>query len=558
MLQTLKIKNVALIKDLEIDFEKGFNVLLGETGAGKSIIFDALNFVLGAKADKGLIRSGEESMRVDAVFTNLCIGAVKELMELGALEELADEISLTRTLELSGKSTARINGSPVTSQMLKACSEILVDSYSQHESMDLLKSKNHLAMLDRLCGQEVRELKNDIAAEYEKYQALLHEIKTLGGDEFERERTKSLLEYQIKEIEDAQLYAGEEEEIKQRLNLLTNSEKIVDAVTHSENLLEEGGMSAISDICAVINLLNQISGIPDIDSCVERLNSCRYELQDISETLKQLRDSSDFDEGELDRLDRRNDLIKSICKKYGGTVEKVLVYLEETKDKFEALNNSEARLVELENKRIKQETLLNDKCEKLSKLRKQYAKKLEAEVMSQLKELGMKSTTFVIEFTRLEHAMAGGFDEVEFAFSANKGQEAKALAKTASGGEMSRVMLAFKTIFAGAGLAQTLIFDEIDTGISGEIGYVVGEKLYALTSSAQVICVTHLAQVASQGDAFYFVSKSDDGKMTYTSVKHLRDEEIVTELARMLGGDDVTEVALAHVKEMRKRAKKSK
>lgn len=557
MLQTLKIKNVALIKELEIDFEKGFNVLLGETGAGKSIIFDALNFVLGAKADKGLLRTGEEMMRVDAVFTNLCIGAVKELMELGALEELADEISLTRTLDVSGKSTARINGNPATSQMLKACSEILVDSYSQHESMDLLKSKNHLVMLDKLCGQEVRDLKNEISLEYEKYQSLLTEIKQLGGDEYERERTKSLLEYQIKEIEDAQLIDGEDEEIKQKLNLMTNSEKIVDAVSTSENLLEEGGMSAISDICGVINLLNQISGVSEINACVERLNSCRYELQDISETLKDLRDSSDFDEGELDRLDRRNDLIKSICKKYGGSVEKALAYLQETKVRLDGLNNSEARLAELEKVREKQEALLNDKCEKLSKLRQVYAKKLEAEVMSELKELGMKSTTFVIKFTKLDHITAGGFDEVEFAFSANKGQEIKALAKTASGGEMSRVMLAFKTIFAGAGLAQTLIFDEIDTGISGEIGYVVGEKLFALTGNAQVICVTHLAQVASQGDVFYFVSKSDDGKMTFTNVKHLSGEDITLQLARMLGGDDVTEVALAHIKEMRKRARKS-
>lgn len=355
MLQTLKIKNVALIKELEIDFEKGFNVLLGETGAGKSIIFDALNFVLGAKADKGLLRTGEEMMRVDAVFTNLCIGAVKELMELGALEELADEISLTRTLDVSGKSTARINGNPATSQMLKACSEILVDSYSQHESMDLLKSKNHLVMLDKLCGQEVRDLKNEISLEYEKYQSLLTEIKQLGGDEYERERTKSLLEYQIKEIEDAQLIDGEDEEIKQKLNLMTNSEKIVDAVSTSENLLEEGGMSAISDICGVINLLNQISGVSEINACVERLNSCRYELQDISETLKDLRDSSDFDEGELDRLDRRNDLIKSICKKYGGSVEKALAYLQETKVRLDGLNNSEARLAELEKVREKQE-----------------------------------------------------------------------------------------------------------------------------------------------------------------------------------------------------------
>lgn len=269
MLQTLKIKNVALIKELEIDFDKGFNVLLGETGAGKSIIFDALNFVLGGKVDKGLIRSGETSMRVDAVFSNLCIGAVKELMEIGALEELGDEISLTRTLDVNGKSTARINGSPATAQMLKLCSGVLVDSYSQHESMELLKSKNHLAILDKVCGESLFDVKLKLSEAYEELQETLKEIKTLGGDEFERERTKSLLEYQIKEIEDAKLYEGEDEEIKQRLNILTNSEKIVDFVSQSETLLEEGGMSAVSDVCNVINLLNQIHGVSEIDACVE-------------------------------------------------------------------------------------------------------------------------------------------------------------------------------------------------------------------------------------------------------------------------------------------------
>lgn len=540
MLQTLKIKNVALIKELEIDFDKGFNVLLGETGAGKSIIFDALNFVLGGKVDKGLIRSGETSMRVDAVFSNLCIGAVKELMEIGALEELGDEISLTRTLDVNGKSTARINGSPATAQMLKLCSGVLVDSYSQHESMELLKSKNHLAILDKVCGESLFDVKLKLSEAYEELQETLKEIKTLGGDEFERERTKSLLEYQIKEIEDAKLYEGEDEEIKQRLNILTNSEKIVDFVSQSETLLEEGGMSAVSDVCNVINLLNQIHGVSEIDACVERLNSCRYELQDIAQTLKELKESSDFDEGELERLDKRHDLIKSICKKYGGSIKRALEYYEDVKARFEALMNSEARLVELENIKDRQEKVVVELCENLSVLRKKAAKELEEKVMAELRQLSMKSTTFIIEFIRLDNCTANGYDEVEFTFSANKGQEVKSLAKTASGGEMSRVMLAFKTIFANAGLAQTLIFDEIDTGISGEIGYIVGEKLYGLTVNAQVICITHLAQVASQGDQFYFVSKSDDGKMTYTSVKHLVGKEIETELARMMGGDDVT------------------
>ncbi len=557
MLETLKIKNVALIKDLELNFRKGFNVLLGETGAGKSIIFDALNFVLGAKADKTLLRTGETQMKVEALFTELCEPAINALKEIGVFEEDQEEILLSRTLDCDGKNIIRINGSPSTSQILKACGSVLVDSYSQHESMELLKSKNHLAMLDKLGGENTRELKDKLKTAYEEYSSILKRIKSLGGDEFERERARELLDYQIKEISSAEIYAGEAEELKQKIERFSSSEKIFEAVNECENLLECSSMSAINNVHEAIGLITPLTKIDEIENARDRLNNVKYELQDIAETLKDIRDNTSYDEGELEKLDRRKDLIKLLCKKYGGSEEKVLEYLQEATLKLEELNNSELMLDKLEKQKQTFEKSLNDLSEQLSIERKEIAHEIESKMVDELKQLGMKSTSFVVHFDRLTGFSENGFDEVEFNFSANKGQEVKALAKTASGGEMSRIMLAFKTIFAQIGSAETLIFDEVDTGISGEIGYVVGEKLSGLTSNGQVLCVTHLAQVASQGNAFYFVSKSNDNATTYTHVKQLQGEEIDYQLARMLGGDNVTSVALAHIKEMRKRTGKA-
>ncbi len=532
MLELLKIKNVALIKDLEVNFKSGFNVLLGSTGAGKSIIFDALEFVLGGKADKSLIRSGENLMKVEAIFSSLSVEVCKELFEIGVLEEGESEVLLSRSLSLDGKNTIRINGVPATTQLLKQCGALFCDSYSQHESISLLNSKNHLAMLDKLGGREIKEKKAILETEYSSLSEILKKIKMLGGDEFERERTKSLLEYQIKEIERAEIYEGEEEEIRQKINLMSSAEKIFDAVKACEELLEDGSMSVLSSLQEAGSALGGLSNIEEVDRCRERLHSSRLEIEDISDTLKDIRDKTTFDERELDRLNNRLDLIKLLCKKYGGREGKVLEYLESARVQLDNLENSEFELAKLTKQKEEQERKCLILCEELSMIRKSIALETEKALMKELKELGMKSTRFVIAFTRLEGLTSNGFDSVEFTFSANVGQEVKALSKTASGGEMSRVMLAFKTIFARAGVAQTLVFDEIDTGISGEVGYVVGEKLSAL--SEQVLCITHLAQVACQGRAFYYVDKFTEGDATYTKVEELEGERIDTALASLI------------------------
>lgn len=548
MLQTLSIKNVALISSLSIDFGRHFNVLLGETGAGKSIIFDALNFVLGAKIDKTLLRSGESTMRVDAVFTNLKESTLELLKEFG-IEE--DEIVLTRTYSQDGKSSIRINGLPSTQSVLKNVGDILVNSYSQHESVDMLKTKNHLIMLDKYGNEKIKPLKEKLQSEYHTFKDIENKIKSLGGNDFERERTKSLLLYQIKEIEDANLKVGEDEEVKERLKFLSNAEKINQAITICEELLSDNNDSCINSLQQSSSLLSSISGFGNIDECKNRLDSARYEIEDIYQTLVDIKSSAEFDENEYEELDRRNDLIKSLIKKYGGSIEKTLEYLENSKKQFDELENSVALIEKLEKDKSDIETKLNNTAEMLSNVRKTYAQEITKKITCELRELGMKSSSFDVKFNRLETITLEGLDDVEFVFSANKGQELKSLAKTASGGELSRFMLAVKNIFAEIGSAQTLVFDEIDAGISGETGNIVGQKLNNITRYAQVLCITHLPQVASYGDDFFYVSKTEDKTSTLTQIKHLEGDEIIYNLARMIGGDNVSDIALSHAKEMR-------
>lgn len=547
MLQSLSIKNVALIKNIVIDFDKGLNILLGETGAGKSIIFDALNFVLGAKSDKTLIRSGEDSMRVDAVFTDLNDNCKSTLNEYGFE---AEEILLSRVLSLDGKSTIRINGNLSTQTILKEIGKVLVDSYSQHESVELLKSKSHLAMLDKFGKSKIEKLKNEVNEKYNNYHNILSEIDRLGGDEYDREREISLLNYQISEIRDADLKMGEDEEIHDRLKFLNNAEKIYQSISMCEEYLDNSSSSCINSLQQVSNLLSSLSNFDILSDCKNRIDSVRFEVEDIYQTLLDLKSKSEFDENEYERLDRRYDLIKSLEKKYGGSIENVLSYFEKINLRLDELNDSEQILIKLNSNKEKAFNELKEVSEKLSNERKIIAKEIETKILNELQELGMKSSKFEVVFTKLNDYTPNGEDGVEFVFSANKGQEVKSLAKTASGGELSRFMLAIKNIFAEIGSAQTLIFDEIDAGISGETGKIVGEKLKNITCFAQVICITHLPQVACYGNSFFYVSKYENDNETMTQIKRLEDKDIPYNIAKMIVGDNVSEIALSQAKEM--------
>ena len=547
MLQTLFIKNVALISSLTIDFGRGLNILLGETGAGKSIIFDALNFVLGEKADKTLIRSGEDMMRVDAVFSSLNAQASAQLEELGFSDE---ELALSRTYSLDGKSVIRVNGVPTSQSVLKEIGSILVNSYSQHESVDLLKVKNHLSMLDKFGGNDIKNLKDIVKEEYQALSEIEKKIKSLGGDDFERERTKSLLAYQIKEIEDARLEVGEDKDLQERLQFLNNAEKIYQAISYCEQLLSDSADSCINELQQSSSYLSMVSGFENIDDCKSRLDSARLEIEDIYQTLLDIKGDAEFDEEEYERLDRRNDLIKSLIKKYGGSIEKTLDYLEQAKAQLDELDDSANLIAKLEQDKKELLAKLKKSADYLTETRQKVAQDISIKITKELHELGMKSSLFETKFKKLDEIGPNGQDDVEFVFSANKGQELKSLSKTASGGELSRFMLAAKNIFLSIGSAETLIFDEIDAGISGETGNIVGQKLHKITDFAQVICITHLPQVACYGDDFYYVSKKEDDKSTQTNVKHLEGDEVVSGIARLIAGDNISDIALSHAKEM--------
>ncbi len=553
MLQTLKIENFALIENQTVEFKNGLNILLGETGSGKSLIFNSILFALGMKADKTYIRSGKKFMKVDALFVELPSELRQFLEDAGF--DCEDELLLSRSLSEDGKNVIRVNGQIATTSMLKEIGQRLVDSFTQHESVSLLNVKNHLTMLDKFAGEGVKPLKEEISSLLEQIAEINKKIKSLGGDESERERLISLLKYQYEEIEKAGLRQGEDEEVKERLKVMASAEKIFEAVSASEALLSENPDSAINALQEVSNALSALSNIEVLSALKERLDSCRYELEDIVSALVDVRDETTFDEGEFNALDQRNDLIKSLCKKYGGSIEAVLEFASKAKEQLQLLDEGQELLEKLNAQKEKLVAQLEKVADKLTEARKVVAEEVEGKVEKELRELGMKSSKFTIQISPLKEIGQNGRDDVVFNFSANAGQEVKSLSKTASGGELSRFMLAVKNIFAENGLASTLLFDEIDAGISGETGKIVGQKLKNITKFCQVLCITHLPQVAVFGDNFVNVYKLEKDGQTFSETKILDLDEAVEAVAKMTGGANPTEIALNHAREMFKDAR---
>lgn len=548
MLQTLKIENFALIENQTVEFKNGLNILLGETGAGKSLIFNSILFALGMKTDKTYIRSGKKFMKVEALFVELSEELCQYLEEAGYSYE--GELLISRSLSEEGKNVIRVNGQIATTSMLKEIGQRLVDSFTQHESVSLLNVKNHLVMLDKFAGERVKPLKEEISSLLEQIAEINKKIKSLGGDESERERLVSLLKYQYEEIEKAELHQGEDEEIKERLKVMASAEKIFEAVSASEALLSENPDSVINTLQEVSNSLSALSNIEIFSSLRERLDSCRYEIEDINSALVDVRENTSFDEHEFNALDQRNDLIKSLCKKYGGSIEAVFEFAFKTKEKLQMLDEGQELLEKLNLQKEKLASELEQMAQKLTEIRKSVAKEVETKVEKELRDLGMRSSRFTIQISPLKDIGQNGRDDVVFNFSANAGQEVKSLSKTASGGELSRFMLAVKNIFAENGFSSTLLFDEIDAGISGETGKIVGQKLKNITKFCQVLCITHLPQVAVFGDNFVNVYKLEKNGQTFSEVKILDSSEAVEAVAKMIAGKNPTEIALNHAKEM--------
>ena len=549
MLRTLYLKNVALVDEAEIAFSEGLNVLSGETGAGKSVILDSIDFVLGAKADKGMIRSGQSECSVRAEFS--CDPELlRPVLEELDLEE-SDTLLIVRRLNADGRSSLRVNGCPMTAAMLRKLTSRLVDVHGQSEHFFLLKEANQLRLLDQIAG--TREAREKVGELLKERRALQEKLSSLGGDEGERERRADILRFQIEELENAALKEGEEEELLALRAKYQNAEKILGGLkTVRDALLSDGG--AADAVNTAHRGLLSIVRYGDYDALSERLENALAELEDIGETAESLAEELDIDEREAERVENRLDEIRSLKKKYGGSVEEALSFLARAREELSLLENSAEECEKLRVRLENNSGLLYAACRKLTELRKAGAEGFTERVVGELRTLNIPSARFEIAFEPyseedLPRVNSDGLDRVRFLFSANAGEPPKELGKIISGGEMSRFMLAVKAQLSSLGSIGTYIFDEIDAGIGGKTARVVAEKFSAIARSTQIIAVSHLAQIAAFADREFLIEKQEAEGRTFSRIRLLGEEERREELVRLLGGDR-SESALRHADEL--------
>lgn len=563
MLQKLCIKNVALIESVEINFTQGLNVLSGETGAGKSVIIESLNFVLGAKADKTIIRSGSDECFVCAEFD------VQENNSIIALYnefdfEVEDVLIITRKFTIDGKNSIKINGNTATVGMLKKFTSILVDVHGQSEHFNLLKNSNQLDLLDKLGGEPVQALKTTIKSEYEQYKQTIKELNDLGGDESARLVRLDILNYQINEIEKADIKENEEEELLSSKQKIQFQEKITNALNAVKSSIDDEG--GVSDILS--NASRMLSGVSNLDDeylkLYDRLESVFSELADISNSATNFLDGLDVLELNPYEVEARLDLIKGLKAKYGNSILEIndfcLRAIEE-RNKLENCNEIVDRLSEI---KLSKENVLYALYKKLSVLRKATADEFKKNVISELVELGMPKATFDVSFSELPEieecsfSSFNGIDKIEFLFSANLGEPLKPLSLVISGGEMSRFMLAIKTQTSKHNDISTFIFDEIDAGISGNVAKIVAQKFAKIACDTQIIAISHLPQISAMADNNLFIQKFETGEKTITTVKTLNATEKIEEVVRLIGGGSDSESAINHATELIQKAKQFK
>lgn len=559
MLAQLTIENIALIDKLELDLKNGLNILSGETGAGKSIIIDSLNFVLGERADKSLIRYGTDYAIVQAVFEEYVTPSVSEYLDDIGIE-CEDVLIIRRKMSVDGKNECRINGRVSTLSILKGLTELLVDIHGQHEHQSLLKSANHIKLLDDIGAAKIASVKQDVAKEHTRYVALKRELSRFG-DESERERKLDILSFQIDEIEKADVKDGEEDELLQARKRIRNMEKIMSALSDAKNTLDGYDSSSVSaSIKNSSNLLGTISSYDDtVAPLIDRLDDAKIEIKDIADTLSDMLERLDFDARSAEKIEERLEVVRNILHKYGGNFDNLQKFYEDAKKEAELLTGASQTVEDLQVEIEKAKSGLQKSARKLTELRQEVANKFESDITRELKDLGMGGSTFKVDFVTtddVDQISANGADTIEFLFSANVGEPMKPLAKIISGGEMSRFMLAFKNIVAGVDGIGTMVFDEIDTGISGNISAVVSEKMCNISRDRQVIAVTHMPSLAAMADNHYLIAKSTENGKTLTHINLLEDD--TDEVARLIGGNDYSQFAVPHAKEMKAWAERYK
>lgn len=552
MLRKLTIQNAALIERAELTFAGGLNVLSGETGAGKSVILDCIDFVLGAKADREMVRTGAAECRVTAEFSPVSARVAEILDELDI--EADDTLILSRRLSAEGKGSLKINGNTVTAAMLRRVTGNLVEIHGQSEHFSLLKESNQLALLDEIAGEEVSEKKERLALALGERRALLSDLKKLGGDVRERERRLEILRYQIDEIEKSDLKEGEEEELSALLSRYENAEKILSALSGVENCLTADG-GAADAVNAARRAIVAVSRYDErYAALAERLENAAAELSDIADTALNYAEELDVDERAAQRAQSRYDEIKALKKKYGNSVKEVLRFLEEAREEYALLSDSGERYEKLSDLLEKVEDKIYALACELDGARRKTAQTFCARVTDELKTLNISSAQFEIDFAPFERADAGkatgeGLGGVKYLFSANAGEPPKELGKIISGGEMSRFMLAVKTQLSGGEGVGTYLFDEIDAGISGNTARVVAEKFMKIAKVSQIIAVTHSAQIAASADKSFLIEKTEQNGRSCTDIYEIEGEKRICEIARLIGQAE-SEYAQKHAQEL--------
>lgn len=557
MLISLHVKNFAIINEVEVNFKDHLNILTGETGAGKSIIIDAVNCALGAKASADILRTGADYALIELVFETED-PKVHELMEKNDIQMEDNLIIISRKI-MSNKNIYKINGENVTRNVISSVAGFLIDIHGQYEHQSLLHKANHLEIVDRFARYEIGSLKQDLGNCYKAYIKLKQEYDNAGMDEEKRLREMSFLEYEINEIRSASLIPGEDDELAALYKKYANAQAISEGLQTIYSLTGYN-MNEAGD--AVGRAVRQLTKLVEYD---EKLGGILSQITDIEELLNDFnRDLSEYISGmdnyeeELDETTKRLDLINHLKQKYGPTIEQIKKYCEDCEEKLQKYRDYDVYMDNLRSSLREEEKKLEDLSARLSAIRKRKAKELTAKIKEALIDLNFMDVKFDMVFEKSDTYSSNGYDDAEFIISTNPGEEMKSLSKIASGGELSRIMLGIKSVLADTDEIETLIFDEIDTGISGRTAQKVSEKLSDIANHHQIICITHLAQIAAMADAHFVIEKQTDGRTTQTTIRELSETEIVDELARILGGAVITDRVIDNAREMKELATSSK
>lgn len=555
MLQNLHVKNMALIDEVEIELQSGLNILTGETGAGKSIIIDSIGFALGEKADKNLVRNPDEASLVELTFVEENKTILHALSE--AQIEVEDGVIILSRKISNGRTIAKINGESVPASKLKEIASLLIDIHGQHEHQSLLHASKHLNFLDEFAKNEIGTLKDELAKAYTSYRQIQKELEEGSLDQESRARELSLLEYELHEIESANLKTGEDEELETEYRKIGNSKKIIEALQEVSQLMGERG--AADAVARSVRELMSVSALDeDMGSLCDQISDIEQLISDFGRDLSGYIDALEYDEERVSFVETRLDELNHLKAKYGTSIDAVIASMQERQQRIDKLLNYAEYEQNLKAEYEKARQELEGLCQRLSDIRHAAGEQFKQQMIAALSDLNFLDVRFDLDFQRLDHFTGDGFESMEFLISTNPGAPLRKLKDIASGGELSRIMLAFKSILASQDEIDTLIFDEIDTGISGRTAQMVSEKMNVIAKNHQVICITHLPQIAAMADAHFFIEKNVIDNSTVTDIHLLDQEESIAELGRMLGGVEVTETVLQSAREMKELAGKKK